>query len=155
MKKSGKNILAIALLLGITVFAEAQTNDRTVGIRGGWGTELSYQQPLKETTRLELDLGLYGWSRGDFVLSGTHQWLFAPNGGFNLFVGVGPQIGNYWWDKEEKYTLGLGIAGQLGMEYNFDFPLQLSLDWRPSWTILPSGRNLGYQGVAFGIRYRF
>lgn len=150
-----KVFLAFALLMTVTMVTEAQTNNRAIGIRGGWGTELSYQQPLSGSTRLELDLGLYGWDHGDFVLSGIHQWLFAPNGGFNLYAGLGPQIGSYWWGKEDRYTFGLGLAGQFGLEYNFDFPLQISLDWRPSWNIIPSGRGFGYEGFALGLRYRF
>ncbi len=153
-----KKLFFVAILaLGLSSFAEAQVNDRAIGGRFGWGGELSYQHPLSSATRLEADLGLYGWgNHGDFVLTGIHQWLFAPNGGFNLFAGLGPQLGSYWWDREDRHTFGLGIAGQFGLEYNFgEVPLQLSLDWRPSWAIIPSGRGFGYQGVGFGIRYRF
>ena len=41
----------------------------------------------------------------------------------------------------------------LKMEYTFDFPLQISLDWRPAYSI--SGG--GFYGVGFGlgVRYRF
>ena len=57
-----KKLFFIAILaLGISAFATAQTNDKAIGIRGGWGTELSYQQPLSGSTRLEVDLGLPGW----------------------------------------------------------------------------------------------
>ena len=150
-----KLFLALALLMTVTSVTVAQTNERAIGLRGGYGTELSYLHPLKDATRLEVDLGLYGFTHGDFVFSGIHQWLFAPNGGFNLFAGLGPQLGSYWWGNEDKYTFGLGVAGQIGAEYNFDFPLQLSLDWRPSWSLIPSGRGFGYEGFAFGIRYRF
>ena len=151
-----KLFLAFALLMTVTSVTIAQTNDRAIGGRFGWGGELSYQHPLQSATRLELDLGLYGWNNGDFVLTGIHQWLFAANGGFNLFAGLGPQLGSYWWGKENKYTFGLGLAGQFGLEYNFnEVPLQLSLDWRPSWAIIPSGRGFGSEGFALGLRYRF
>ena len=152
-----KKIVFVALFaLGVFSFASAQTNDRAIGVRFGYGGELSYQQSLTKTTRFEIDLGLFGYDRGDFVISGIHQWLFAPNGGFNLYAGLGPQIGSYYWGKEDRYTLGLGLAGQFGLEYNIpEVPLQFSLDWRPSFSIIPSGRGFGYEGFALGLRYRF
>lgn len=150
-----KLFFAVLLVLCVSSVVNAQTNDRAIGLRGGWGTELSYQHPLSGTTRLEIGLGMHGWEHGDFLISGVHQWLFAPNGGFNLYAGLGPQLGSYWWKDENKHTFGLGLAGQFGFEYNFDFPLQLTLDWRPSWSLIPSGRGFGYEGFALGIRYRF
>ena len=150
-----KLFLAFALLLTVSTVTIAQTNDRAIGARFGYGAELSYQQPLSSATRLEVDLGLYGFNHGDFVITAIHQWLFAPNGGFNLYAGLGPQLGSFWWGNEDKYSLGVGLAGQFGLEYNFDFPLQISLDWRPSWSIIPTGRGFGYEGFALGLRYRF
>lgn len=153
-----KLFLAVVVTLGISTIAQAQTNAKAIGGRIGLGGEVSYQHPLQTKTRAEVNLGMYGWSGyGDFVLTGIHQWLFAPNNGFNLYAGVGPQIGSYWYgENNNKYGLGLGVAGQFGGEYNFsDIPLQLSLDWRPSFSILPAKRGFGYDGFGLGIRYRF
>ncbi|NLI73129.1 MAG: hypothetical protein GX361_10465 [Bacteroidales bacterium] len=151
-----KKLFFIAIFaVGISAFASAQVNDKAIGIRTGWGTEFSYQHPFSSANRLEVDLGLYGWKHSEFALSGIYQWLFGAQGGFNVFAGFGPQVGSWYWGKEDKNTIGVGVAGQLGVEYNFDFPLQLSLDWRPSWVIIPTDRGFGYEGVALGIRYRF
>ena len=47
----------------------------------------------------------------------------------------------------------VGIAGQVGLEYTFNFPLQISLDVRPQFSFT----NFGFWGWAphLGLRYRF
>ena len=43
--------------------------------------------------------------------------------------------------------MNVGIAGQLGVEWNFPaVPLQLSLDWRPVFFFL-NNRGFGYDSV--------
>ena len=55
-------------------------------------------------------------------------------------------------DKVRK--VGLGIAGQLGMEYRFaSIPLGLSLDWRPGFDFVNA--HFGWEGFALGVRYTF
>ena len=61
-------------------------------------------------------------------------------------------------DTEATAKAGLdetaGIAGQLGMEFEIpSIPLNLSLDWRPTYYF--TGGGFGWQGFALGIRYRF
>ena len=49
----------------------------------------------------------------------------------------------------------LGVGAQLGLEYFFDaVPLQLSLDWRPLFTLIP-GTGFGWNSFGLGIRYAF
>ena len=68
-----KLLLAVALLIGVTSFAKAQTMDKAIGLRFTNGAEISFQNPLSNSTRLELDLGLYGLGEHNgFVLSGLH-----------------------------------------------------------------------------------
>ncbi len=151
-----KKLLLVAMLvMGFTAVTTAQTNEQAIGVRLGWGGELSYQHPLSGNNRLEVDFGLEGFRHGNFWVTGLYQWLFAEKGGFNLYAGVGPQLGSYY--KEDKgYAFGLGVAGQFGGEYNFDeVPVQISLDWRPSLGIVPNFGGFGYSGVALGVRYRF
>lgn len=151
-----KLFLAVALFIGIASFTQAQDLSKAIGARLGYGGEISYQQPLSGATRLELDLGLFGGNHGSFLLSGIHQWVFGLADGFNWYAGLGGQVGSAWYSKDDKWGLGLGLAGQLGLEYNFSIPLQMSLDWRPNWLIIPSGYGFfPEQGIALGIRYRF
>ncbi|MDR9831198.1 hypothetical protein RCJ22_37035 [Vibrio sp. FNV 38] len=49
----------------------------------------------------------------------------------------------------------MGLAAQLGLEYTFWFPLQLSVDFRPSFMI-PAYMNRGnWYGFALSARYAF
>lgn len=150
MKKLFLTAMFIATIFSST---NAQDVSKAIGARLGMGAEFSYQHALSDANRLEFDLGLGGWDHGGFSLSGLYHWVFNIDNGLNWYVGPGAQIGSVW--SKNEYAFGIGIAGQIGIEYNFDFPLQLSLDWRPSWSIIPSGHGFGYDGVAVGVRYRF
>ena len=143
-------LIAVFALTAFTV-SQAQDFSQAFGIRGGYGAELSYQHPLSGNTRLEADLGLYGFHSTGFVLTGIHQWVFGIQDGFNWYAGVGAEIGSL------EGTFGLGAAGQIGIEYYIpSVPIQLSLDYRPSWFILPSNYAFNaFGGVGLGIRYTF
>ncbi|MBP8945294.1 MAG: hypothetical protein KBG25_05240 [Paludibacteraceae bacterium] len=150
--------MAILLVSFMTSFAYGQVNSKAIGVRASYGAELSYQHPFSHANRLEADLGFY-YDHG-FNLAGVYHWVFDLSElatGFNWYVGLGPQIGS--WDyhyKGKDYDgLALGIVGQIGIEYNFDIPLQLSLDYRPGWYILPNSYGGAWEGVALGIRYKF
>ena len=142
----------------MTSFAYGQVNGKAIGVRASYGAELSYQHPFSQANRLEADLGFY-YDHG-FNLAGIYQWVFDLSElatGFNWYVGLGPQIGSwdYHYNGKDYDGLALGIAGQIGIEYNFDIPLQLSLDYRPGWYILPNSYGGAWEGVALGIRYKF
>lgn len=142
--------LTIALIIGFIFAIQAQDFKNAIGIRGGYGAEISYQFPLASKTRAEADLGIYGGKDGGFILTGIHQWMFGLQDGLNWYVGVGPQIGAL------NKSLGLGVAGQIGIEYNIpSVPIQLSLDYRPGWFIIPSDYSFQPYGFGIGIRYTF
>ena len=139
-----KKIIAVCVL---TVWSVGAVNAQSLGARLGYGVELSYQHLLGDN-RLELDLGLSDFA-GGLNLAGTYQWVKPLEDNFSWYYGVG--AGLALWDN----IFGLAALGQLGIEYNFSSaPIQLSLDWRPGLTIVPS---VGFwaTSVGFGIRYRF
>ncbi|MBP1663256.1 MAG: secreted protein [Bacteroidetes bacterium] len=149
-----KLFLAIALLIASTSIIQAQTMDKAIGIRITNGAELSFQNPLGSSTRAEVDFGIY--SNNSVLLTGIHQWVFGLQEGLNWYAGLGPQVG--LWDKLDHNGkhFALGVAGQVGIEYNFSIPVQVSLDYRPGFTIIPSGHNYNsLRALALGIRYRF
>lgn len=152
-----KVILLFVFIASMVEATMAQQNDQAIGVRLGWGAELSYQHPLKSKTRLEVDLGLGGWDHGGFLLTGVHQWIGNIDGGLDWYAGLGPQLGSVWYKTDNVWyqNFGLGIAGQVGLQYSFPIPLQISLDYRPSWFIIPSERGFGYGDLALGLRYRF
>lgn len=140
-----KLIIILAAVLCFATAANAQS--RALGIRATYGAELSYQHDLGGNF-LEGDLG---WFNDGFYLTGIYDFILGSEGNFNFYAGPGAALG--FWNVDGDSGINLGIAGQLGMEYNFNLPLQLSLDWRPVFNFVHGG--FGWQGVALGIRYRF
>ena len=145
-----KVIFSIVFALGLAGVANAQVSANAIGLRfGGGNTEISFQHALSDANRIEADLGF--WYGGGFSLNGVYQWTFdlsalAP--GFNWYVGPGAALSVF------DSNINVGIGGQIGIEYNFEIPIQLSLDYRPTFYLLD---NWGFvsNDVALSIRYRF
>jgi hypothetical protein len=160
-----KLVLVIGLFVIAIVSANAQNiSKHAIGIRlgdsNGLGGEISYQHALTENNRLELDLGFRSHKSYDaFKLSGLYQWVWNIDGGFNWYAGVGAGVGS--WSVGNDYTGGgedgifLNIDGNVGIEYDFDFPLLLSLDIRPEFGIIGDYGNDANFDIALGVRYQF
>ena len=99
-----------------------------------------------------------------------YDWLMHITNNLNWYVGAG--VGVSWgygaffndphYNSSGNLTtyrrLGLPIGLQIGLEYNFDIPLNLSLDWRPMINLF--GLRQGdlvpnLLNVAVGVRYKF
>ncbi len=142
-----KVLILLVAVFGLSLAANAQS--RAIGARIGYGGELSYQHSFGSNFA-EFDLGWF--SRG-FDIVGTYDFVLAGNGQVNLYAGPGAQLGFYNYDGGSH--LNIGIAGQLGVEWNIPaIPLQLSVDWRPVYFLMHEG-GFGYDSVGLGIRYRF
>jgi len=156
-------ILTLALAVSMAGALSAQSSRNAIGLRFGNGGEISFQSALGNANRLELDLGLNSWDNNygysGFGLTGVYQWVWrldelAP--GFKWYLGLGPQIGSWYGNYNSDYQgFALGVVGQIGLEFNLRIPLQLSLDYRPSWYVLPNSYGGAYGGIALGIRYKF
>ena len=144
-----KIILVAAMVLGFAVAASAQP--RAIGARLSYGAELSYQHTLGQNF-LEADLGL-----GDFRylnVAATYNFMIAKpdwtdRGEWGFYAGPGIALG------AGKDLFNVGVAGQVGLEYTFWFPLQLSIDMRPQLGLV--GDHFGLWGwyPQLGVRYRF
>lgn len=160
-----KLILSAVMLVGLAFASNAQEiSKNALGLRlgdnDGFGGELSYQRALGSNNRLEVDLG---WRNNDdydsFKLVGLYQWVWNIDGGFNWYAGVGGGVGSYSYEgkkgRDEDGTFFLA-AGNLGIEYNFDIPLMLSLDIRPELYFGDDFRDDNFgPDIALGIRYQF
>lgn len=158
-------LLSVAIL-GFTFASGAQNiSDNAIGLRlgdsDGLGAEVSYQRALGDNNRLELD---FGWRDGKnyngFKLAGLYQWIFPLDGNFNWYVGAGGGIGSFSFDVPGGSDVSdtfIFAAGDIGIEYNFDIPLLLSLDFRPEIGFgddVYNNNDLDFD-IAFSIRYQF
>lgn len=147
-----KLLISLIALVALTTAANAQYSS-ALGVRVGagsaWGAELSYQGYLGNINRVELDLGANFGRYTGVSIATIYHWHWFLAGGFGFYIG--PGIQGYLVEKH----LGLGVGGQVGIDYQFNAPIQLSLDVRPMWDIFSTtGAALNY-GAALGIRYAF
>lgn len=143
-----KKILLIVALVATCAWVSAQP--RAVGVRLGYGVEASYQHQTSETNMVSLDLGMFGYH--GLEVACTYDWInpggldfskvWSEKGEWNWYAGVGAALGSGWPrisqtdDRRSVYTWGYaGVAARVGVEYNFWFPLQLSIDYRPTFSL--------------------
>ncbi|XMO86351.1 hypothetical protein AAFN75_16310 [Algibacter sp. AS12] len=154
-------LLSVAVL-GFAFTSNAQDiSENAIGLRlgdsDGLGAEVSYQRALGDNNRLEADLG---WRSSNnynaFKLTGIYQWVMPLDGNFNWFVGAGGGLASF--DGKDAFDdvseTALFVAGDIGIEYNFDIPLLLSLDFRPELGFGDFSDDLDFD-IALGIRYQF
>ena len=192
MKFSGfltKVLVAAGLTVMTAICASAQP--RAIGIRiGGKGLEASYQHSI-EKDFIAADLGLdFGYGGPGFIAEASYNFVFAKpawtdRGSWGIYAGPGLALGytsdrmtylKHWKDDKEimhkikTHPAGKGFmmafTGQIGLEYTFWFPLQLSVDIRPYFGF-HTGKFNGYRKTGFynygmmgfipslSVRYRF
>ena len=98
----------------------------------------------------------------------TYDWIDPFNapvpwnnkGEWHWYMGVGGSGGFVFPTSDVKGWWYAGAAGHIGIEYDFWFPFQLSLDWRPSIGIAnTNGIEFNHRGlwggIQLGVRYKF
>ncbi len=150
-------LLIIVIITGVmAVNAQGVNGTRNaIGIRGGWGVDVSYQRYISSDNRIEATLG---FNRYGFDAAGVYQWMFdinsAESGQFKWYVGTGVDFGA-WSNNKFKSGFSLGWLGQIGIEYGFaKIPLLLSVDYRPGLYFTPEF-DFNWTGFALGVRYCF
>lgn len=158
-------VLVAALALGTAALAQP----KAIGIRGGlfglaMNGEISYEHWYtmfdNDYDFVEAEIGVIGTN--GFKATALYNFTLAQpdwtDGEWGLYAGpgltagYGSAVAN---DGEVKPSPFLGVALQVGMEYTFPFPLQLSIDFRPN--ILIPTRMIGssWYGFALAARYAF
>lgn len=174
-------IISVIILL-ISCCAISYAQPKALGLRGGAsGTAVTYQHYLSHEKFLSVDAGVdFGYSvsgKLGALVNGNYNFIWASpkwtkKGTWNIYAGPGISTG--WVEdrciikngeqRANYYTRGfmLALSGQVGIEYNFRIPLQLSLEVRPC-----AGLHLANKSVSFydngllgfipslGIRYTF
>jgi hypothetical protein len=160
------SIISALFFLGCLSISAQNISEHALGLRlgdsDGFGAEISYQKSIARYNRLEVDLGWRDSRNYDaFKLTGIYQWVHQLDGNFNWYYGLGGGLGSVDFEPipNDERDGGLFIfgAGDIGIEYNFDIPLLLSLDFRPEIGLV------GYDDfsdsfdfdIALGIRYQF
>ena len=161
-----KSILIVLVVIGFGWQASSQEiAENAIGIRlsenDGFGPEINYQRGLGDNNRLELGFAWHSHRHHDAVkLTGIYQWVWNIDGGFNWYAGPGAGVGfisydnDFWNDGRDDDTDVYAFAtGDIGIEYNFDFPLLVSFDFRPQI-------NFGHHDdlsfdVGLSARYQF
>ena len=148
-----KIILTAALVLGFAAAASAQP--RALGVRIGNGGESRYQHTMGNNF-LEVDGGLGLGFDGTFNVgaTGIYNFMIAEFGeGFGFYAGPGASVG---LGLGEANYFGLSAAGMVGIEYNFEIPLQISLDFRQHIGIGFNGHGIwAPSSIGLGLRYKF
>tara|TARA_R110001583_G_scaffold31233_1_gene107041 strand:- start:1018 stop:1506 length:489 start_codon:yes stop_codon:yes gene_type:complete len=160
-----KIFLASMLVFGIIFLTNAQEiSDNAIGVRfgdnDGFGGEISYQKKIDAGKRLELDLGYRNHKDFNaFKLSGIYQWVWNIDGGFNWYAGFGAGLGSWSYSNGINYDKDDGIFinadGNVGIEYNFDAPFLISLDFRPEIGIIGDYGKDTDLDLALSVRYQF
>jgi hypothetical protein len=153
--------ILLAFIFPLSFSAQAPVN--AIGLRGGWGTGVTFQHHLSDDRVVEILLNSR-W-RG-YSLTGLYE-VHKPLSdieGVRWYYGVGAHIG-FWsyyedgpkWHNDEwqgKRSI-IGADGILGIEYFFDeIPFQVSLDWKPAINLIGYSGFWGDEG-ALSIRYTF
>ena len=143
-----KILFSFVIVLFISVNANAQkTEGMDLGVRlggmGGGGAAVDFVMPFAGN-RLHADLGFYNSS---VSIAAFYDWSFPIADNFSFYPGVGFEMGI-----GDSFVLGVG--GELGFEYAFEFPLTIGMDWRPTIRLVDSD-GFGYDSFGLNIRYRF
>ncbi|MBR1426796.1 MAG: hypothetical protein IJ581_05025 [Paludibacteraceae bacterium] len=162
-------LIACMALASLTV---ALAQPRAVGVNIGPWSSLSYQHGFGESNMLDVAANVIlpiqsGIGAGGHV---TYDWIDPFNapvpwnnvGEWHWYMGVGASGGFIFPLNSYQGGWYGGVAAHVGIEYDFWFPFQLSLDWRPSLGLCDfDGKGLGYNynglwgGVQIGVRYKF
>jgi len=163
-----KSLLIVVALLGLSIAAVAQP--KAIGVRGGlfgraFGGEISYEHWLtlfdNDYDFVEAELGVFAGN--GFKASAMYNFTFAQpeftdrgEWGFYAGPGVVAGYGTGVNKNDEKVAAPfVGLAAQLGLEYTFWFPLQLSVDFRPTFMIPTLMNRTNWYGLALSARYAF
>lgn len=160
-------ISAFLFLMATFTLSAQSISNNALGLRlgdsDGFGAEISYQTAVAQANRVELNLGWRDSRDFDaFKLAAVYQWVLPLDGAFNWYYGVGGGLGSVDFSSGSNGNIpdgGLFIfgAGNIGIEYNFNIPLLMSLDFRPEIGLVgydDFSDNFDFD-IALGIRYQF
>ena len=133
-----KKLFLIGLIVSLCATG-SYAQSRAIGLRLSNSFEVSYQMDAGSSNFWEFDGGMWYWGRG-CQATALYNWILASprwssRGDWNWYAGVGGSLGFIWANRyhhgNEDLGCFVGVAGICGLEYNFWFPLNVSVDFRP------------------------
>ena len=141
-------ILSVMILGMILVFNDTKAQASwEAGVRFGDRGSIEATIPVGMAPRLKPAVYFYG-PINDFGVAAYFDWMFKLSdgpSGLKFFPGVGPEF--YFGNQ-----FNMGVAGDFGVEYAFDFPLTIGFDWRPA---IYFTNSWGFRGHNWGFVARF
>lgn len=120
-------VVTIMAFMACLVPSESQAQSNwEAGLRFGDNFAADLTIPISAAPRLHTAIYFDRFGVGTYF-----DWMFElSNGpeGLKFYPGVGPEF--YF---EGRFDAG--VAGDFGVEYSFDFPLTIGLDWRPTFIV--------------------
>lgn len=154
------------MLLFCSMATVSMAQPRAIGGRVGYNIEFSYQHAIGARNMLDISAGATnvwnGWAYTE--ANCMYDWIIGIGSSkFNFYLGPGAGIGyayGRFWNKYDYSPLRVNVGGQFGFEYQFDIPLNLSIDWRPMVNVLGFRHDdypiyNSFYNFAVGVRYRF
>jgi hypothetical protein len=149
------SVLAVLMLTIFTKSASAQPNGTTyksaVGIKV-WPFAANFKTFVGNRDRA---IELLAYFSDGFRVTGLYEFHtdITTQGNLKLYAGLGGHAGYY--DKSgEKEGFSLGVDGVIGLDYKFNkIPLNLALDWQPSFEFITPSTS--FQGNRGGLAIRY
>jgi hypothetical protein len=147
---NGRKLTFVGIVVILTmVLTEIETSAQANWEIGGrFGNQIAVDMtiPLARSPRLHTTV----YFHKEFALGAYFDWLFALEGGptgLKFYPGVGPEF--YFAN-----GFDMGVAGDFGAEYSFDFPLTVGIDWRPGF-VFTDGFYFHSNNWGIFARFRF
>ncbi|MFC5045686.1 hypothetical protein ACFSTE_19210 [Aquimarina hainanensis] len=148
-------------LFSATVIYAQNIPNHSLGIRLSGGTDLwtevSYQKSTTQSNRIQADIGIQNKNAFDtFKLNGTYHWIFNLPNNFAWYVGPGAGITFVDHSVLDIDTdVFLFFNGDLGIEYYFDFPIQLAANFKPEIYFKEYDHDNIIFNIGLSVRYVF
>ncbi len=154
--------LLLVIVASVALASVAAAQPKAIGVRiGNYGVDVSYENYAGENDFLEFELGLDNvFNTEAFHFDGVYNFMIAhpdwtPEGQWGFYVGPGASVA-VWDNGKSENVVYAGLLGNVGLEYIFDFPLQISMSLRPR-LMFGDGkvRRNGLLTLGLGVRYMF
>jgi hypothetical protein len=156
-----KLIVLLAFVAVSATAVSAQNYDKAIGLRLNYGVAFDFKWNVNDLNSWNFNLSFPAF-RG-FQASGAFQWnwplgdLGVGGQGFNAYAGPAVGVGYLSFEKYRGASLGIGAHG--GVEYKFNIPIALAIDYKPMVTYVTGDASgiwpTGLWDFGLVVRYTF